>query len=75
VILCFALIGIWAATVYALTKWNLSMLRKVPALSYATVDLAWSYAWTVTALTLLLLVALAIVLCLMGRAMRCSRCQ
>ena len=75
VILCFALIGIWAATVYALTKWNLSMLQRVPALSWETVELAWTYAWAVTALTLLLLVSLAIVLCLIERAMKCSRCQ
>jgi hypothetical protein len=58
-----------------LTKWNLSMLQRVPALSWETVGLAWSYAWAVTALTLLLLVALAVVLCLIERAMRCSRCQ
>jgi hypothetical protein len=69
-----ALIGIWAATVYALTEWNLSMLRKVPALSRETVGLVWSYAWTVTALTLLLLVTLTIILWLMECALRCSRC-
>jgi len=51
------------------------MLRQVPALSWETVELAWTYAWAVTALTLLLLVALAIVLCLIERATRCSRYQ
>jgi hypothetical protein len=56
------------------TKWNLSMLRQVPALSWATVDLVWTYAWTVTALTLLLLVALTIILSLVECALKCSRC-
>jgi hypothetical protein len=51
------------------------MLRQIPALSWATVDLVWTYAWTVTMLTLLLLVALAVVLCLIERAMKCSSCQ
>ena len=74
VALCFILIGVWAATVYVLTKWNLSMLRQGPALSYATVGLVWSYAWAVTALTLLLLVALAIILCLIEYAVKRSRC-
>jgi hypothetical protein len=50
------------------------MLQRVPALSWETVGLAWTYAWAVTALTLLLLVTLAIILCLIERAMRCSRC-
>jgi hypothetical protein len=75
VALGFVLIGAWTYAMFWLTKWNLSMLRRVPALSWETVELAWTYAWAVTALTLLLLVALAIVLCLIVRAMRCSRCQ
>jgi hypothetical protein len=72
VTLCFILIGVWAATVHILTKWNLSMLRRVPALSWETVGLVWSYAWTVTALTLLLLVTLTIILCLMECALKRS---
>jgi hypothetical protein len=49
------------------------MLRQVPALSYATVDLVWTYAWAVTALTLLLLLALTLAMCMIEYALRCSR--
>jgi hypothetical protein len=66
---------VWIIGLFWLTKWNLSMLRQIPALSWATVELVWTYAWTVTTLTLLLLVALAVVLCLIERAMKCLRCQ
>jgi hypothetical protein len=74
VALCFVLIGAWTYAMFWLTKWNLSMLSRVPALSYATVDLVWTYAWAVTMLALLLLVTLTIILWLMVRALRCSRC-
>jgi hypothetical protein len=50
------------------------MLRQVPALSYAAVDLVWTYAWTVTALTLLLLLALTLAMCMIEYALKCSRC-
>ena len=69
------LIGAWTYAMFWLTKWNLSMLSRVPALSWETVGLVRTYAWTATMLTLLLLVALAVVLCLIEHAMKCLRCQ
>jgi hypothetical protein len=73
-VVCFLIAGVWTIGLFWFTKWNLSMLRQVPALSWATVGLVWTYAWTVTMLTLLLLVALAIILSLVECALKCSRC-
>jgi hypothetical protein len=71
---CFLIVGVGTIGLFWFTKWNLSMLRQVPALSYATVDLVWCYAWTVTALTLLLLLALTLAICMIEYALKCSRC-
>ena len=51
-----------AACIFLLTRWNLEVLGKVQPLSWGTVDLVWSYAWGFTAITVLMLVALALIL-------------
>jgi hypothetical protein len=70
-VVCLLIIGVGTIGLFWFTKWNLSMLRQVPALSWATVDLVWTYAWTVTMLALLLLVALTIILSLVECALKC----
>ena len=59
-----------AACIFVLTRWNLQALGKVQPLSWEAVALAWSYAWGFTAITVLTLVALALILAVAEAAWR-----
>jgi uncharacterized membrane protein len=74
VVLCFVLVGAGTYAMFWLTERNLSALKQVPALSWETVDLVWTYAWAATMLAVLLLTALAVILYLIGCALKCARC-
>jgi hypothetical protein len=62
--LCLLVTAVGVACIWELTRWNLSMLKKVEPLSWDAVGLVWSYAFGFTAVVVLLLVALAVILAL-----------
>jgi hypothetical protein len=68
--LCLLVIAVGVVCIWELTRWNLSMLKKVEPLSWDAVGLVWAYAFGFTAIIVLLLVALALILALASLAYR-----